>query len=193
MSPTPSENLPPIRRTISVPWDPRAAFDRFTLRFAEWWPVGTHSIGEKRVARVIFEPREGGLICEEHQDGRRFQWGQVTLWEPPQRVGFTWHPAREPATAQQVEVSFVPEGSGTRVQLVSGGWENWEKGAKMARRGYDVGWGYVLNIWAERRTGSMAVMDALTRVAQAVQWLRGGIDAAIRRAGGEIRSAETTR
>jgi len=88
-------SLPPIERTITVAWEPAAAFDRFTLQFADWWPSKSHSIGGERVARIVFEPRAGGSIYEEHQDGRRFAWGRVTAFEPPHRVAFIWHPSRE--------------------------------------------------------------------------------------------------
>lgn len=185
--------LPPIERSLSVSWDPVAAFERFTVKFAEWWPVGTHSIGESRVARLVFETRLGGRIYEEHKGGRRFQWGQVVTWEPPRRVGFTWHPSRDPETAQHVEIEFKPEGTGTLVTLAAWGWERWGRGAARARRGYRVGWGYVLNVWAERRTGSMRVLDVVAGVARAVQWARGGLDGAIARSGGEILSDQGPR
>ena len=106
--------LPPIRRSVSVSWDPAAAFRRFTADFGTWWPGRTHSVGGPRVRRIVFEPHAGGCIYEEHVDGRRFQWGEVRLWEPPRKVEFTWHPSREPATAQDVLVEFVPESSGSR-------------------------------------------------------------------------------
>ena len=178
--------LPPIRRSVSVSWDPPAAFSRFTEGFAGWWPSKTHSIGEKRIERVVFECRVGGRIYEEHKDGRRFAWGQVTLWEPPHRLGFTWHPSRDAGTAQDVEVRFIPEGTGTRLELTSSGWERWGKNASRARRGYDVGWGYVLNVWAGKRTARMAVMDGLILVVRGVQWMRGGLDGAIARARGAM-------
>jgi hypothetical protein len=176
----------PIHRSVSVSWSPEAAFHRFTAEMGTWWPSRTHSVGEKRVQRIVFETREGGDIYEEHVDGRRFAWGRVTLWEPPQRVRFTWHPSRDPSTAQDVEVLFRPEGTGTRLELTAAGWERWGKGAARARRGYDVGWGYILNVWAQRRTGRMAMMDGLAGLLRAIQWLRGGLDAAISRAGGAM-------
>lgn len=185
-----SASPPPIVRSVSVSWAPEAAFQRFTTDFERWWPRRTHSIGGPCVKRVVFECRVGGLIFEEHLDGRRFGWGKVLAWEPPERVKFTWHPSRSPATAQEVEVRFHPEGSGTRLELVSSGWENWGRGAKGARRGYDVGWGYVLNVWADRRTAKMSVLDGVVKIMGLVQKLRGGQAAAIAKAGGEIRPAD---
>ena len=181
--------LPPIRRNVTVSWDQAAAFRRFTEQFAGWWPFRTHSIGGKCVKRLVFECRAGGLIFEEHVDGRRFQWGRVLEFDAPRRVKFTWHPSRDAATAQEVELSFVPDGNGTRVELVSDKWENWGKHAERARRGYDMGWGYVLNIWAGRRTPRMAVLDGLSLVMRGVELLRGGTRASIARAGGEIAQA----
>ena len=83
---------------------------------------------------MVFEPQVGGRIFEEHVDGRRFQWGRVLEWEPPRRVKFTFHPSRDPATAQDVEVRFVPDGGGTRLELVTTKWENWGPKAARARQ-----------------------------------------------------------
>ena len=52
--------LPPIHRSIVVSWDPDAAFRRFTAEFATWWPSRTHSIGENRIKRIVFD-RNGFL------------------------------------------------------------------------------------------------------------------------------------
>ncbi len=187
--------LPPIRRTVTVSWNQEDAFRRFTDEFATWWPWRTHSIGGPCVKRVVFECRAGGLILEEHVDGRRFQWGRVLEFDAPRSVKFTWHPSRDAATAQEVELHFVPEGARTRVELVSDKWENWGTGAQRARKGYDVGWGYVLNVWAGRRTATMALLDGVAVVMRGVELLRGGTRASIARAGGEIAraQAETTR
>ena len=188
--------LPPIVRSISVSWDPEAAFARFTADFGSWWPWRTHSIGGALVERIVFECKPDGLIFEEHADGRRFQWGRVLEWEPPRRVRFTWHPSRDACTAQDVLLTFVPEDGGTRLELVSSGWEKWGphvRAARRARRGYDLGWGYVLNVWAGRRTGGMAVLDGLGAVLSFAQRLRGGAEGAIARAGGEIREPTSGR
>jgi hypothetical protein len=178
--------LPPIVRTVLVSWDQEAAFRRFTGEFASWWPWRTHSIGGERVKRVVFETRMGGRIFEEHADGRRFQWGAVLEWDPPGRVKFTFHPSREPESAQDVEVRFIPESGGTRLELTATKWENWGKGASRARKGYHVGWGYVLNVWAGRRTNAMRMMDVMAGVMRVVEKVRGGTAASIARAGGEI-------
>jgi hypothetical protein len=184
MTETPS--LPPVVRSVLVSWSQEAAFRRFTDQFASWWPWRTHSIGGTRVRRVVFETRVGGRIFEEHADGRRFQWGTVLEWEPPARVKFTFHPTRRPDQAQDVEVRFLPEPDGTRLELTATRWENWGQGAARARRGYETGWGYVLNVWAGRRTAGMRLMDVLAAVMRGVERLRGGVEASMARAGGEM-------
>ena len=77
--------------------------------------------------------------------------GRVLEYDSPRRVKVTWHPSREPDTAQEVELRFEPEGAGTRVELVSDKWEKWGANARRARKGYDVGWGYVLDAFLWRR------------------------------------------
>jgi len=179
--------LPPVVRAVEVPWDPAAAFRRFTSDFGAWWPRQTHSIGGPEVVAVVFEGRVGGRIYEEHRSGRRFQWGEVLEWEPGTRVVFTFHPSRDPATAQRVEVRFLPSGRGTRVELTATGWEHWGTGAARARKGYQMGWGYVLNVLAGRRTTGMQMLDLAGRVGGWIALLRrGGRAGLINRAGGEI-------
>jgi uncharacterized protein YndB with AHSA1/START domain len=180
--------LPPIVRSISVSWTPEEAFRRFTSDFASWWPTHTHSIGGKCVERVVFECHAGGLIFEQHKGGRRFQWGRVLEWEPPRRVRFTWHPSRDASTAQEVELRFSPHGGGTRLELISTGWEKWGRGAPRARRGYSLGWGHILHVWAGRRTLATRCMDAVIGAIDLAQRLRGS-SAAIDRAGGEIEAS----
>lgn len=185
-----ADSLAPIAVSVSVPWSPEAAFQKFVHDFGSWWPTATHSIGGPRVRSLTFEPRVGGCIYEEHVDGRRFQWGQVLAWEPPHLVRFTFHPSRDPATAQDVDLRFDPEGQGTRLTLTAAGWEKWGRGARRARRGYTLGWGYLLNRWAGRRTGRMRVVDAVGKVALLFELVRyGGRRGLIDAASGEIARA----
>lgn len=185
-----SDPLPPILRSVSVNWSQTEAFDRFTRDFGSWWPGKTHSIGGPRLRQIVFEGHAGGRIFEEHNDGRRFQWGVVEVWEPPARVKFTWHPSREESTAQDVELEFIPDGAGTRVELTASGWERWGEGAARARKGYSLGWAYVLNVYAEKRDTKMALMDVMASGMTFIQRFRGGQDALIAKSSGEMPRAE---
>jgi uncharacterized protein YndB with AHSA1/START domain len=151
----------PIRREVSVSWSPEAAFRRFTADFAQWWPRYSNSIGGRRVKQVVFEPRVGGQIYEEHYDGTRFLWGTVTALEAPRRVAFTFHAAYAESDAQQVEVTFQAEGTGTRVELVSRGWEKMGPDAKRSRGGYQVTWGIALARFSARFSGPRLLFVAL--------------------------------
>lgn len=161
---TKPELLTPIHKSITVPWDTRRAFERFTQDIATWWPLRTHSLGLDRAETVVFEGRVGGRIRETIQGGTESVWGTVLEWHPPERVSFTWHPGKPPATAQRVDLRFVPDGAGTRVELTHSGWEALGPLARSARRGYPVGWSYVLSLYAGRnRAPVVLVMDVLQK------------------------------
>jgi hypothetical protein len=48
-----------------------------------------------------------------------------------------------------VEVAFLPDGDGTRVELTHTGWEALGERAEQARRSYDQGWVPVLERFVE--------------------------------------------
>ena len=182
----PTEDLPPIERTVLVSWDQEAAFSRFTSGFASWWPGSTHSIGGSKLKRVVFECRAGGRIYEELKDGRRFQWGKVITWEPSERVGFTWHPSKDEATAQDVEVSFIPDVDGTRVVLRSWGWERLGAKGAQQRKGYSIGWGSVLDGYAGKTTPTLILFAILSHGITLFLKLTGRLEAEIDKAGGRM-------
>lgn len=178
--------LPPVRRNVLVSWHQDAAFQRFTRDFASWWPSSTHSIGASQVMRVVFECRSGGRIFEELKDGRRFQWGVLTAWDPPRRVAFTWHPSRDAATAQDVEVTFTPEAGGTKVELVSTGWEKLGARAKREYKGYSIGWGSILDIFAGKRTFVILLFALISKGVRLYLRLTGRLEAEIAKSGGRM-------
>ena len=52
---------------VTIQRYPAKAFELFTSRLADWWPLDTHSLGasEKKIpATVIMEPHTGGRIYE---------------------------------------------------------------------------------------------------------------------------------
>jgi uncharacterized protein YndB with AHSA1/START domain len=154
----------PIRRSVVVSWSPEAAYERFTADFAKWWPSIALSIGGRRVRRVVFECRTGGQIYEEHHDGTRFLWGTVQVLEPPTRVAFTFHSSRAASDAQYVEVSFTPQGTGTRVELVSTGWEKMSPEARRTHGGYKMSWKAALDRYAGHASATTLLFDAMSVV-----------------------------
>ncbi len=162
----------PILKTVTVRASPERAFRRFTAELATWWPLRSHSVGEADAETVVMEGRVGGRIVEKIRGGRESVWGTITAWEPPSRVAFTWHPGREPEIAQDVEVRFTAAGERTRVELVHKGFERLGKLGRTARRGYPIGWAYVLGLYAEKRSPFMLLVGGLTSAILAVRRLR---------------------
>ncbi|MEZ4586933.1 MAG: SRPBCC domain-containing protein [Gemmatimonadales bacterium] len=176
--------LPPVRRSVWIRRDPEAAFRRFTEEIGTWWPHRSHSVGGDRVVRVVFESGVGGRIFEEHDDGRRFQWGTVLGWDPPDSVVFSWHPSRSPDTAQRVTVRFAAEAGGTRLSLEHTGWEALGDLARTAQRGYGLGWRGVLDVYAGRLSAVVGLTGLISAVQRVVTRFRPGDGRD--RAGGEI-------
>jgi uncharacterized protein YndB with AHSA1/START domain len=140
--------LEPVRRSVEVGCSAAEAFRLFTEEIDSWWPLATHSIGLAEAQACFFEGRDGGRIYESHGDGSISLWGTVTVWEPPERVVFSWHPGRDASTAQEVELRFTQIADGTRVELEHRGWEILGETADEIRSAYESGWVGVLDRYA---------------------------------------------
>ena len=162
----PETAFPPIRKSVTVAVPPEQAFRRFTAEMSSWWPLASHSVGQRDSESVTMEGRPGGRIVERIRGGRECVWGTITAWEPPRRVAFTWHPGDDPSRAQDIEVRFTPEGAGglpsTRVELEHSGFERLGALAQRAHRGYPLGWAYVLGLYAGRRGPFMLFVTVMT-------------------------------
>ena len=128
-----------IRKTVLVDFTPEEAFDLFTARIAKWWPVRTHSYGGDEVKDVVLEPQVGGRLYEVTAEGEQ-DWGKVLAWEPPTRLLLDWQIGD--ASGTEVEVTFSPEGPGSRVVLEHRGF-----GAADPRERYSDGWDVVLGTY----------------------------------------------
>ena len=137
---------PPILRTVTVAVDAERAFEVFTRRIGDWWPLQSHGCFERDSAGVRFE---NDRIVERSTTGEEASWGEVLAWEPPTRIAFTWHPGYaegEPST--EVEVRFRAQGGTTVVELEHRGWERLGERAREARASYHDGWDIVLGRFA---------------------------------------------
>lgn len=163
------ETIAPVRKSIVVPWSVDAAFRRFTAELGTWWPLRSHSLGQKDATTCVLEGREGGKIYEVWTDGRRSEWGEVLTWNPPHSVTFTWHPGQARDVAQQVELRFTAVGKETRLDLVHSGWERLGRAARRTRNGYNLGWNYVLRRWAGQPPTMLdRLLNALAAIASTV-------------------------
>jgi len=131
--------IPPIHREVLVDADPATAFEVFTSRIGQWWPLAELSVYGAG-ATVAFA---GGQIVERAADGREAVWGTVTRWEPAAAVAFSWHPGRSPERASRVEVTFTAAGPQTLVTLSHAGWEAFDDPAAASAE-YGSGWPMVL-------------------------------------------------
>lgn len=145
----PQTKIEAIRKTVMVDAPVEKAFRVFTQGIAAWWPLRTKSVGRERTTSAAFEERVGGRLYERAANGDETVWGTISVWEPPHRIVYTWHPGRGEETSQEVEMRFVPEGSRTRIDFEHRGWERLgERGAE-ARREYDGGWDEVFALYTE--------------------------------------------
>jgi uncharacterized protein YndB with AHSA1/START domain len=126
-----------IHKSIRVERSPETAFKVFCFDMSRWWPGG---FGKD--TKVYLEGQVGGRFYEMDPDGVEIALGQVTSYEPPSRVAFTFRgPSWNAGTL--VEVRFVPEGSGTRVELDHSGWEQDAK-LREIHKNFVTGWDFVL-------------------------------------------------
>jgi uncharacterized protein YndB with AHSA1/START domain len=142
-----------IRKSVTVKVPIEQAFDVFTRRIHTWWPLATHSIragrDEQAPEELHLELREGGRLYEKtgEEEG---SWGTVLAYDPPWRIVLEWHVnPKNPPT--EIEVTFTPDGEGTRVDLVHSGWERFASDGGETRASYagENGWTAVLALFAE--------------------------------------------
>ena len=140
----PVEPIEPIRLSFEVACPPEKAFRTWTERIATWWPAD-HTVTGEGDLLVVLEPRVGGRLFERTRGGDEHDWGRVTVWEPPRRLGYTWHLRADRSDATDVEIRFVPAGGGTRVEIEHRGWERLgaERGRDWRDRNFG-GWGTLL-------------------------------------------------
>ena len=138
-----------IRKSISVACQPEIAFRVFTEEIGRWWPLKEgFSFGRDRALDIIIERRVGGRFFERFTDGTEFEVGRVTAFQPPHAVTLTWKaPDWEGLT--EIEIRFISEGGGTRVELEHRGWEQGPIMEKIGKS-YDGGWNVILAKYSSR-------------------------------------------
>ena len=76
------------------------------------------------------------------------------MWEPPGRLAYLWHLARDRSDATEVEVTFADADGGTAVTIVHRGWERLgAAGPKLEERAQH-GWAAVVPRFEEACRGS---------------------------------------
>ena len=136
--------IEPIRLEFDVACPPARAFEVWTGRISDWWPAD-HTVSGEADLSVVLEARRGGRIFERTSAGLEYDWGEVTVWEPPRRFGYLWHLRRDRADATDVEIRFIDRGDGTtRVEIEHRGWERLGAEAETWRDRNHGGWATLL-------------------------------------------------
>lgn len=137
--------IEPLHLSYRIHCDPFDAFETWTERFSVWWPK-SHSASGDPDSEFILEALLGGRIYERTSDGSEIEWGEVTIWEPPARLGYLWHLRRDRGDATDVVIDFVKAGDGTtRLQIVHSGWERLGVGGQEWRDANRGGWDSLMN------------------------------------------------
>ncbi len=145
-----------VRRQIVVDVPVERAFAVFTERFGDFKPK-EHNLLSSPITETVFEPKVGGHIFDRAEDGSECAWARILVFEPPDRLVFSWDisPAwqleQDLENASEVEVRFVAETpQRTRVELEhrnldrhGPGWESIRDGV-----GHDQGWRLYLDRYA---------------------------------------------
>jgi len=117
-----------IRKSVTVPLRPDAAFRLFTDGFGDWWPAARGTRPDSRPAangntprKLRVTPGKGGHIEETKPDGEVARWGTIVRWQPGATLGIAWYLGMPEDEASEVWITFTPVDSGTRVDLTHTG------------------------------------------------------------------------
>ena len=136
--------IEPLRLSFEVGCPVAHAFDVWTSKISRWWPAD-HTVSAENGLLVVLEGRPGGRIFERTSSGTEFEWGEVTVWEPPSRLAYLWHLRRDRADATEVEITFLDQGnSTTRVEIEHRGWERLGAPGRGCRDANQAGWNTLL-------------------------------------------------
>jgi uncharacterized protein YndB with AHSA1/START domain len=122
----------PIVRSVDIATTPERLFPLLVepASLQQWWPD---------VAEL--EPRLGGRVRMEFRGGESVVTGEVTRFEPPRAVAFTWIRGERPDVSTHVELTVTELGAERcRVEVVHSGWEQ----AADLRPMHDAGWEHFL-------------------------------------------------
>jgi len=142
-----------VRREIVVEAPIKRAFTVFTERFGDFKPPEHNLLGVP-IVETVFEPKVGGHIYDRGGDGSECRWARVLVYEPPDRVVFSWDIGpqwqiqTDPDNTSEVEVRFTAESpQRTRVELEHRNIDRHGQGWQAVSEGVadDAGWSLYLD------------------------------------------------
>jgi uncharacterized protein YndB with AHSA1/START domain len=145
-----------VRKSLLVRAARDVAWRVFTTKMGSWWPLASYKIGKTAAVDAVIESRVGGRWYERGVDGSICLWGRVLVWDPPGRLVLTWDItadwAYDPSLGTEVEVRFIEDSGGTRVELEHRKLDRFGERRDEMRRVFDKegDWGKVLALFARR-------------------------------------------
>jgi hypothetical protein len=115
------------------------AFNTYVGSHGTWWlPDYTPDAGTFQ--KLTIESGVGGQVVLSHQGLGDFVIGQVTVWEPSERLAYSTTLAQTPEYPSEISVTFTPTADGCHFHFEHGGWnEGNEKDREKFRD-----WGLIL-------------------------------------------------
>ena len=112
--------------SLRVKARPQHAFEVFTRDIGMWWqPNDLFRFTPRSPGRIALEAGEGGRFTETLANGKIFEIGRVTSWEPGRRLALTWRQATfAPGQVTHVDVLFEPVDGETRITVTHTGWDS---------------------------------------------------------------------
>lgn len=98
-------DLAPIRRELVVDLDPDRAFELFTARIGDWWPLASHSVFGAEAAVTFTDDKLVETLGEQTS-----VWAEVSEWQPGARLVISWHAGQPASESTRVCVSFTAQG-----------------------------------------------------------------------------------
>jgi uncharacterized protein YndB with AHSA1/START domain len=118
-----------VRVSTVVRASPDTAFTLFTSEIDAWWRRSSRHRSAPAASIVRFEDDR---LVEVSDDGST-ELGRVLAWEPGIRLILAWlGPHWAPAEHTEVEITFEPEGDGTRLTIEHRGWTDVQTGSAAA-------------------------------------------------------------
>lgn len=106
-----------VTKSIVIAREATAVFRIWTEQVHLWWPAGHSRSGDPHT-KVMIEGWVGGRFYERTPNGDEYEWGRILMWEPPQRLVYTWYLGSSQELPTEVDVRFVPlSHHQTRIEL----------------------------------------------------------------------------
>lgn len=146
-----------IKKELKVNAELEKAFYTFVKDFSKWYPV-EYTWSQNVLEDIVIEGKEGGKCYETGPFKFRLDWGRVLIYEPPNRIAFTWQisfdrvPEPNPVKSSEVDIKFFEENEYlTRIKFEHRNFIHHGDDAEKYRKAMDSpeGWDYILQRYEE--------------------------------------------